>query len=153
MSNAFSCALRLLTRREHGAYELVSKLAQKGYEDIDAHEALLKCQQLGLQSDKRFVESICRVRIRQGYGPVRIRQELQGKQLASELIDAALQLEEDNWFEYAFAAWKKKYKASEEITFVELQKQKQFLLYRGFTSDIISKLFKQLPSLAAEPFI
>ena len=131
--------MRLLARREHGAHELANKLATKGYPESDIQDVLLTCQSLGLQSDSRFVDNLCRTRIRQGYGPLRIRQELQHLQ-----IDAELVLEQDNWLAHASAVWKKKYKEfkePKELSFAESQKQKQFLHYRGFSTDTITMLF------------
>lgn len=134
--------MRLLARREHGAHELAAKLAKKGYLGVAIQEALAECQRLNLQSDSRFVENVCRTRIRQGYGPLRIRQELQNLQIDSELIEAALQQEQDNWLDYAIGVWKKKYKEQSESSYIALQKQKQFLLYRGFSTDTITRVFK-----------
>lgn len=141
MSNAFECAVGLLARREHGAHELQSKLKQKGHADTAIDEALVKCQDLGLQSDERFIESRCRLRIRQGYGPLRIRQELRHLKLDVALIEAALEAERDRWFAHALDVWKKKYRGQQASSFAEQQKQKQFLLYRGFSTDIIASIF------------
>lgn len=144
MTKAFDCALRLLTRREHGAQELADKLVQKGYSQTEVDEAVAKCQNLDLQSDVRFVEAVCRVRIRQGCGPLKILQELQAKQIARELIDNALDQEKDNWLDYAQAVWDKKYKKNYPTSYVELQKGQRFLLYRGFPTDIIAKVVKEI---------
>jgi len=141
MSKAFECAVRLLSRREHGAYELANKLAQKGYPEADIQDTLSECQRLGLQNDTRFVDSLLRARIRQGYGPLRIRRELQNVQIDRDLIDAALHEEADNWLSYATMVWKKKFKDQQELTYPVIQKQKQFLLYRGFSTDIITMMF------------
>jgi regulatory protein len=142
MSEAYVCAVRLLTRREHGSYELAHKLALKGYSSTDIQEALHECQRLGLQCDVRFVENVCRTRIRQGYGPQRIRQELQHLRIDDEWINAALQKEHDHWLAYAVDVWKKKYKESGGLSYMDRQKQKQFLRYRGFSTDTIAHLFK-----------
>src|SRR3546814_5195711 len=103
MTKACDCALRLLARREHGAHELADKLRQKGYSQPESNEAIAECQRLGLQSDQRFVESLCRARIRQGCGPLKINQELHTKQIDRELIDKALEQEDDNWLTHALA--------------------------------------------------
>lgn len=144
MSNAFVGAVRLLARREHGAHELKSKLQKKGYPDNEVQEALKECQRLDLQSDARFVENICRARIRQGYGPIRIRQELFQLKIDDELINEILRDEQDNWLSYAIEVWKKKYKHQGELSYLVVQKQKQFLLYRGFSTDIINTMFKDI---------
>lgn len=141
MSKAFECALRLLSRREHGAYELANKLAQKGYADADIQETLHECQRLDLQNDARFVESLMNTRVRQGYGPLRIRRELQQIQIDRELIETALQKEADYWLAHATVVRQKKFKDQQELTYSAMQKQKQFLLYRGFSTDIITMIF------------
>jgi regulatory protein len=142
MSKAFSAAVRLLARREHGAHELASKLLKKGHMESDIQLAIGDCQRLGLQSDDRFAEGFCRVRIRQGYGPLRIHQELKQLQIDSDLIEEVLRLEQDNWLSHAMAVWNKKFNEQQDVSFELIQKQKKFLLYRGFPSDLITMMFK-----------
>jgi len=144
MTKAFDCALRLLVRREHGMRELIDKLLRKGYERADCEDAVSECQRLAYQSDQRFVEMFCSARIRQGYGPVRISQELQGKQIDRELINSVLTQQDGQWEDHAFAAWQKKFKCTESPAYPERQKQQQFLMYRGFSAETIGKLFASL---------
>ena len=141
-NKAFDCAVRLLSRREHGAHELSAKLQQKGYDEAQIKEALTKCQDLSLQSDVRFVESFCRAQMQKGYGPIRIRQALQALKVDSELVLSTLQQEDSHWQALAFAVWKKKFKVSSDGSFAAVQKQKQFLLYRGFSVDTIAAVFR-----------
>ncbi len=143
-SKALSCALNFLARREYGAQELILKLEQKGFDNDVIKEALLDCQRLGLQSDARFCEAICRARIRQGYGPNRIRQELLENKIDPELITAILLKEEDNWLMLARAVRNKKYKEQRPVSFADAQKQKQFLYCRGFSMDIIANVFREV---------
>lgn len=147
MTKAYDCALRLLCRREHGAAELVIKLEQKGYSPSESRDALAECQGLGLQSDARFAEILCRARIRQGYGPLKISQELQSKQIEADLIHQVLEQERDNWFDYALVVWQKKYKEQTPPPYIELQKRQRFLLYRGFSMDTISRVVKEIQYL------
>lgn len=144
MTKAFDCAVRLLSRREHGAIELCDKLRKKGFCSADAKEALQTCQELDLQSETRFVASYSRSRIRQGYGPLKISQELSSKGVDKELIQSILQQEEHNWLEYASEVWQKKNKGQQSMSFSELQKQQRFLLYRGFGMDTIARVTKEL---------
>ncbi|PWY56385.1 recombination regulator RecX [Legionella qingyii] len=144
MTKAFDCAVRLLSRREHSALELCDKLKQKGYSAIEAKIALDECQRLDLQSERRFVEIYSRSRIRQGYGPLKISQELTSKGVDKELIHQFLQQEQDNWLTYALDVWQKKSKGQCELSFDELQKQQRFLLYRGFGMDTIVQVKKEL---------
>jgi regulatory protein len=142
MNKALHCAVSLLARREHSLAELTDKLVRKGYAQEEIKDALAVCQRQGLQSDVRYAESLCRARIRQGYGPVRIRQELQSKNIARELIEAVLTLEHEDWCDHAKAVWEKKYNNAKDASFSEKQKQRQFLLYRGFSADLIAKIVR-----------
>jgi regulatory protein len=142
MTKALDSALRLLARREHSLSELFIKLEQKGHSKNEIQEALDHCQKHGLQSDNRFAEVCSRARIRQGYGPLKIKQELKSKGIDDEVIHSLLQLEENNWADYAYAAWQRKYKKQANQSFEDKQKQQRFLLYRGFDWDIITQLFK-----------
>jgi regulatory protein len=144
MNKAYNCAVGLLTRREHGNKELVSKLAQKGYVDSEIEAALTELIRLDLQSDERFVDMFCKTRINQGYGPERIRQELKNKQIDSDLIEVKIATENDNWVSYAVGVWRKKYDQQGEYSYPERQKQKQFLFYRGFPMHIIAVVFECL---------
>ncbi|APF03425.1 TPA: recombination regulator RecX [Legionella pneumophila] len=146
MTKAFDSALRLLSRREYSAMELCDKLKQKGFNLNDVQNALNECQRLGYQSDERYVESYIRVRIHQGYGPLKIMQELKNKGVDPELIQSVLQEERDNWVDYALRAWEKKFKRQDDFSYSEMQKQQRFLLYRGFDRDVISKVFKEVKS-------
>jgi regulatory protein len=143
-SKAFDRALHLLTRREHGARELCDKLERKGFSSADAKEAVDSCLRLGLQSDDRFVEQYCRSRIRQGYGPLKISQELKSKGVDSDLIQRHLQQESNNWLNYALDVWQKKCRGQLDLSFDEIQKQQRFLLYRGFSMDTIATVVKEL---------
>lgn len=144
MTKAFDSALRLLTRREHGAKELCNKLQVKGFSRLEAEEALAQCQRLELQSDRRFVENVCRARIRQGYGPIKISQELKSKGIDADLIHSELQQEQNNWIDYALEVWHKKCKGQLALSFTEIQKHQRFLLSRGFSSDVITAVVKEV---------
>lgn len=138
----FNSAVRLLARREHGEQELLDKLLKKGYASADAQEAIAECQRLGLQSDVRYASSFCRLRIRQGYGPLRIQQELQSKKIDRDLIAQILAEEKEQWLTYARDVWHKK--GSEPPDFAGQQKRQRFLLYRGFPADIIARVVRDL---------
>lgn len=144
MTKVLDCALRLLTRREHSVKELCDKLKQKGFNAEEVESALESCQRLNLQSDQRFVEIYIRSRIRQGYGPLKITQELKQKGVDSELINQEIKQEGANWLGYALTVWDKKCKGLLDLSVQEIQKQQRFLLYRGFDMDIISQVVKEL---------
>jgi len=143
MNDTEKLAVLLLTRREHGAHELIQKLQKKGHNHADSVAAVRACQSLGYQSDARFVENVYRTRVRQGYGPQRIQQELYAAQLDTDLIQDVLAASQDDWVERARVVWLKKYSNTHGDSPVDTQKQKQFLLYRGFSMDTIITMLRE----------
>lgn len=141
MTKVFTAAVALLARREHGALELAEKLIKKNYADDEVQAAIKTCQDLDLQSDQRYVEMMLRVRVQQGYGPERIRRELQLKKIDRELYEHVLEMNAVDWLVCAKQVLHKKYKSNHSQSWLIQQKQKQFLLYRGFTMHTIAQVF------------
>ncbi len=77
----------------------------------------------------------------QGYGPYRIIKELEKNGLSSELIDETIAAMRENWLAIALKVWQKKFEKEKVHNYQEVQKQKQFLQYRGFPGDVINQLF------------
>uniref|UniRef100_UPI0032B1DE3B regulatory protein RecX n=1 Tax=Alcanivorax profundi TaxID=2338368 RepID=UPI0032B1DE3B len=94
-------AVSLLARRDHARRELETKLRSK----VGDHPALAAviewCEEHGFIDDRRFAGFFVRSRIDRGQGVLRIRQELQQRGVASELIESALQETEVDWFALA----------------------------------------------------
>lgn len=97
-----------------------------------------------MQSDERFAGAFLRTRQAQGYGPVRIRLELQEKGIAPALIEQYIDESDEVWLMHANAAYHKKYKDKPATEFKEKMKRKQFLAYRGFTHEQISRVTMEL---------
>lgn len=140
MSELYSRAVRLLARREYTRAELMSKLAAHGTpEEIEM--VLNQLATTGLQSDARFVESFVRSRAER-LGSARLRQALRSKGVAAELIEAQVAALPDE-LERARNVWKKKFAAPPRDV-KEWAKQARFLQSRGFCSEIIRKLLKEI---------
>ncbi len=144
--NKMSCkerALYLLTRRDHGEYELHQKLLLKGFNEEEVELAVLYCQEHGYLDDQRFAQSQVRQHIAKGHGERRIRQELQQKRIASDTINIAIGQESVDWFELAKQAADKKFRtfsmATSQADFdhKEHAKRVRFLQYRGFSFEQI----------------
>lgn len=140
----FSCpkearkkAMDFLARREYGQTELISKLANKGYDRAVAEQAVFKLTEEGLQSDGRFAESFVQSRINQGKGPVRIRLDLGQRGIGDAAIETALDDASADWFELALVARFKKFGRAKPADFKTKAKQMRFLQYRGFEPDHI----------------
>lgn len=131
-------AVRLLARREHTRAELVRKLAPHGTSD-EVSRVISQLQTAQLQSDARFAESWLRARAG-GLGTQRLRQTLQQKGVAGELIGAAItEAGLDDERERALAAWKKKFDRA-PIDRADWARQARFLQSRGFATDTIRRV-------------
>lgn len=135
---------RYLGHREHSAFELRTKLKRKGLPEAAIDSALAMFREQGLQSDVRFAESFVRSRVRRGYGPIRIRQDLVQRGVADPVIEEALTFSADYWLDIAEQAIDKKFGSLTAIREAGRQndqdgwnKAARFLHNRGFPSDLI----------------
>ncbi|VVM69761.1 Regulatory protein RecX [Pseudomonas fluorescens] len=131
----------LLARREHGRVELTRKLRQRGAlpEMIDA--ALDRLTEEGLLSESRYLESFVSYRARSGHGPLRIREELSQRGLQRADIELAIRESSINWQEQLEDTWRRKFSGHLPIDARERAKQGRFLSYRGYSMEMISRLF------------
>jgi len=134
-------ALKLLARREHSARELKRKLAARGIADDDAASAVANATAEGWQSDSRYAELLVRSRIAHGYGPVRMRAELEVAGVPADEIQAALDGAGVDWREQAAAAHAKKFGVIPR-TSAERAKQYRYLQGRGFDGGQIGAALK-----------
>ena len=139
-------AMDLLSRREHSRRELIDKLKIRGFEGEEVEAYLDRLADRGLQSDQRFLESYIRMRSQNGYGPLRIRQELRKKGIEDSTISLNFESMELDWYEIAVMAWRKKYNQSPGSDMKLRAKQTRFLQYRGFDFDMINHALATAPS-------
>lgn len=129
-------ALGLLVRREHSRRELERKLAARGVEEAEAAEAIALMRKQGWQDDTRFAVSLARSRASGGYGPRRIRQELEMHDLESGAVEAAFAVlaedGEDDWAGRARALVERRYGSLEDADRGRRHKAAEHLLRRGF---------------------
>lgn len=142
MSELYQRAVRLLARREHTRAELARKLAPHGtQEDIDIVLNALAAS--GLQSDARFAESYVRSQAAR-LGGARLRQSLRNKGVAAALVATELDKAElPDELERARAVWQKKF-AAPPADAREWARQARFLQGRGFASEVIRRLLKNI---------
>ena len=132
-------AMDYLARREHSRLELTRKLSSKGFNQTEISSTLDQLEQDNLLNDARFAEAYAQSRVNRGYGPVRIRTELQERGVATEMIDQALEAWADDWSGLAAKQQQKKFKKM-ATDFTERSKQARFLQYRGFTAEQIWRI-------------
>jgi regulatory protein len=134
--------LRLLTRRDHSRKEIQHKMAVKGYESSQVSAVIDDLAQQSWQDDSRYAESYARMRSHKGFGPVRIAYELKQQGIETHTVDKVLQATSDNWLNLMEQVYNKKYPESLAMDINERAKRIRFLLQRGFSSAMITTLFK-----------
>ncbi len=138
---ARDAALRALARREHSAAELAFKLKRRGHDEKTAQVVVDAVGEAGWQSDARYAEMLVRNRIEQGYGPLRLRAELQAAGVADHVARAALDAAEVDWFERVRALHQRRFGGPASHA-KQWQQQYRFLAGRGFASEHIRAVLK-----------
>ena len=135
--SANEAAIQLLSRRDHGEYELYQKLIYKGYDESSVYEAIKFCLDHNYLDDLRYAKSQIRQHVCKGHGERRIRQELQQKRVVDSVVDQAMEEEPQDWFVLAKQVAEKKYKGQKATDPKEYAKQVRFLQYRGYSFEQI----------------
>jgi regulatory protein len=143
-------ALRHLSQREHSRAELARKLARKVEDTEDAtagqqiDAALNELTAHGLLSETRAAESLLNGR-GQRFGERRLKQTLQARGFAPELVASTLAQARGSEFERAREVWRRKFDAPPQDA-MQRGKQMRFLLGRGFSGAIVSRVLRECGS-------
>jgi regulatory protein len=140
--SAKSVAVRLLSRREHSAFEIRDKLAKRDFESSEIEQAITELQQGGWLSDERYAEAYIRMRQQKGFGPIRISIELNERGVKESIIDSYLHSRDDSWLHTLQQQYQKKYKNKVIEDYNDKAKRIRFLQYRGFALDAIYQVVK-----------
>ncbi len=148
-------AMRLLSQRDHSRSELRQKLQLAGQraayfqqqENTPVPDELMEkvldwCQESGWLNDTRFTERFIQSRARKGYGPQRIRMELQQKGIDRDDINQALAVTEIDWVECAAALANRKFGEPLPQSWAEKSKVQRFLMSKGFMMEEIQAVFR-----------
>ena len=138
--SAKSVAVRLLSRREHSAFEIRNKLAKREFDDNEITQAVTELIQGDWLSDERFTEAYVRMRQLKGFGPIRISIELNERGVKESIVEMYLHAHDDVWFQSLKQQYKKKYKNKAIEDYSDKAKRIRFLQYRGFSLDTIYKV-------------
>lgn len=132
-------ALRLLARREHSRFELAAKLRQRRLPADLANKVLDEFETEGWLSDERFADVYARQRMDSGYGPIRIRSELQQRGIHS--IPVCLKEVDDmEWTRRALRLRERRFGLQDlEQDWQEKVRQARFLTQRGYSADQVER--------------
>lgn len=134
-------ALTALTQREYSRKQLLKKLIDAGADPVVANAVLDEMSQLGYLNHQRYTEALINKRMRQGYGPRWIRQELQQAGIESEIVGATLE-EGHDWCAAAASLYRKKYANKPVKDLRERAKRTRFMFSKGFASDHLRGLLQ-----------
>lgn len=139
-------ALRYLAQREHSRAELERKLARHVEDTADASAqariaaALDELSAHGLISETRVAESVLASQAPR-FGTRRLRQTLQAKGLAPELVAATLAQARGTELERARELWRRRFGAPPADA-AERARQMRFLAGRGFEGEVIRRVLR-----------
>ena len=131
-------ALRYLSAREHSRAELERKLASHEEEPGQLARVLDELLAKGFISEQRVAESVINRRAPR-MGSLRIRQELQAKGLAPDLVRSAVASLKTSELERASEVWRKKFGTPPNDA-AERGKQMRFMTARGFGAEVLRRV-------------
>ena len=146
-------AFDLLSRRAHSTKELRDKLYKREFSKRDIDTVIAECERLGFLNDELFANDYAAELGGQGKGSFKIKMKLRDKGLSEDNIEKALEKIADNEQENAENALSRKMRSliNEEDINKRRQKAYRFLAYRGFSSDVITKLIDNTEELQYRP--
>ncbi|WP_158587183.1 regulatory protein RecX [Motilimonas pumila] len=134
-AQVYTCAINIITRRDHALAELKQKLNQRDFPAELINQAITRCSEQGYLDDQRYASSFIRAKINKGHGLNRIRNEIRFKGVSEHDLNTALAELEPDWFEQAKLSYQKKFKGSEVGDYKDRQKRQRFLFQRGFDGE------------------
>lgn len=147
-------ALRLLSRREYSRHELRNRLISgpimRRRKETEANDppspaeielVLAELDVYDLQSDERYAQTVARTRSNRE-GTARVAHRLKEHKIDPALTETLLAELSSTEYDRAFAMWERKFGEVPEQP-AERARQMRYLAYRGFSSDVISKIVRK----------
>lgn len=137
----YQVAVRRLAAREHSVAELRARLQGLGTpEVVETVLQLLVAQ--GLLSDERYAHMRERTAERRGWGPVRLRRELEKQGIGAETVDQIVNGSGHRWAEDAERVRRRRFGPALPEKAEDTVRQMRFLQARGFTMEQIRRVLK-----------
>lgn len=147
-NNAYIKAIRVIGRRPHSSSELKRKLKESGYEPPIIDWVIEKLASQKYLNDEEFAKMWTDSRIiSQKKGRNLVRQELQQKGIDKEFVKHAMDnINPEDEIAGAMKIAQTKWKQTSGETFDKKRKTAAFLMRRGFTGAVVTKVLGQLSS-------
>lgn len=150
IQQAEEIVVRLLARREHSARELQQKLQLRGFDHKTIEKVLAKAQQLGWQSDQRYLEVWLRSCLARGDGIQKIRAAAAQKGIQGELLEQALQDQEPDWVEQCYERLVRRFGHTPPQDPKERNRIMRHLMQRGYRLDQIQQALERQRMAASD---
>ncbi len=118
-------------------------MALRGFNRDEVEPVISEMAEQNWQNDERYTECYVRQRIQSGYGPTRIRYELQQRGINDADPDAQAE-EQGGWQNLLLDVYLGKYDDEKLLSQNEWLKRSRFLQQRGFSGEMIKRLFAEL---------
>jgi len=144
---AEDAALRILRSAGQSTTSLRRKLAQRGYSDDAAVEAVRRCVALGYVDDAAMAASLAARHRRAGHGRVRVAAELRSRGLGAELITETLDGQDGGEEAAALAVAQRLWERSGAIGPRDQRARMRVagaLQRRGFSSSLVARVLRGL---------
>ena len=136
---------RFCAYQERAQQEVRDKLYEYGMSKNEVEEILSDLISENFLNEERFALAFAQGKLRiKGWGRIKIKQALKFKRVPDKLIQKALKnLDYDEYEQKLIAVFQKKDRLlTEKDAFKRRYKLQQYLLSRGFESDLISEVLK-----------
>ena len=156
LTAAYDRALGLLASRARSSRELHRRLVQKGVTAERADRVIAKLRDAGLIDDADFARQLTRSKLSVGISRRRVHQELFKRGVAREVADEAVaQVVDEDGLSDADSIERVARKKWRTLAGLDEQTRRRrlfaFLARRGFGTDDVSRVVRQLAGEAAEP--
>jgi regulatory protein len=156
LTAAYDRALNLLASRARSSRELHRRLMQKGVTAERADRVIAKLRDAGLIDDADFARQLTRSKLSSGVSRRRVHQELFKRGVAREVADVAVaEVAEEEGLSDADSIERVARKKWRTLTDLDDPTRRRrlfaFLARRGFGSDDVSRVVRQLAGEIAEP--
>lgn len=139
----FKYALYLLNSKDYCKKEIIEKLLTKGYSNNSIDAIIEKLTEYNLINDTIYSQKYINNKIKyKKNGKFKVINELKLKGISNDILEE-LQIDDEMQFENAYYIALKKIKSLKEKD-NKIAKIKRFLYYKGYESDIIEKVIRNL---------
>ncbi|SFJ24908.1 regulatory protein RecX [Thermoflavimicrobium dichotomicum] len=142
-------ALRYLSHKPRTTQELRQYLMRKEFHEGYIEKVIDEMMRLGYLDDQQYARAwVDERRNRKGYGALRVKKELKQKGIASKWIDEAMsKVDQSEERQLAMEVAERRYLRIQHESWPKIERKLgQFLLYRGFSMDVVYEVLRELRS-------